>query len=84
MEQTHEFRFGSTRYLVSPSHPKDKCKYRIMRISYSFGTQVRYTDDDFIYDFCDEQEAAILRKNSNYISKHIQAKHKAVALFKKQ
>jgi hypothetical protein len=55
-----------------------------MRISYSFGTQVRYTDDDFIYDFCDEQEAAILRKNSNYISKHIQAKHKAVALFKKQ
>lgn len=70
------FRFGSVRYEVSPY----KDKYKVVRR----GFEVEYTDDKFIYDYCDTELAMTHPTDSEYRKNYFKAKHMAVALFKKQ
>ena len=73
---TRHFRFGSVTYDV---YPLEK-GYKIVRN----GWQVAYTDDSFIYDYCDTDSYVALKHNEEYKQKYFKAKHMAVALFKKQ
>lgn len=70
------FRFGSVTYEVFPCDGK----YKVVRR----GFQVAYTDDRFIYDYCDTELARIQPVGSEYRQNYFKAKHMAVALFNKQ
>lgn len=70
------FRFGNVRYEVFPCDGK----YKVVRR----GFQVAYTDDRFIYDYCDTELARIQPVGSEYRQNYFKAKHMAVALFNKQ
>lgn len=70
------FRFGSVRYEVFPYDGK----YKVVRR----GFEVRFTDDSFIYDYCDTESYIALKHNEEYKKKYFKAKHMAVALFNKQ
>ena len=70
------FRFGSVRYEVFPCDGK----YKVVRR----GFEAAYTDDKFIYDYCDTELARRHPTGSEYRQKYFKAKHMAVALFKQQ
>lgn len=70
------FRFGNVRYEVSPHDGG----YRVVKN----GSLVGYTDDAFIYDYCDTELALRHPAGSEYRKNYFKAKHMAVALFKKQ
>lgn len=54
------------------------------RCERSVNVSYRVTTDSSIYDFCDEEEAKTLKRSDTFYKKHIEAKRKAVALFRKK
>lgn len=70
------FRFGNVRYEVFPCEDK----YKVVRR----GFEVAYTDNKFIYDYCDTELARQQPVGSEHMQNYFKAKHMAVALFKKQ
>ena len=74
--RVRRFRFGSVTYEVFPFNGK----YKVVRNGWQFA----YTEDSFIYDYCDTELARIQPVGSEYRQNYFKAKHMAVALFKKQ
>ncbi len=75
-KNVRRFRFGSVTYDVFPFEDK----FKVVKN----GWQTAFTDDSFIYDYCDAEQARILRNSESYRQNYIKAKHMAVALFNKQ
>lgn len=70
------FRFGSVTYEVFPINGR----YKIVKNNWL----AAYTEDSFIYDYCDTELFIANKNDKEYKEKYFKAKHMAVALFKKQ
>ena len=90
--EVHRFRRGNNTYEVEPvdTTPQNPFLgvYIIYRINKKEGcpADITYevTEDSSIYDFCDEEEAKTLKRSDTFYKKHIEAKRKAVALFREK
>lgn len=74
--RVRRFRFGSVTYEVFPFNGK----YKVVRNGWQFA----YTEDSFIYDYCDTEIFIALKHKKDYKENYFKAKHMAIALFKKQ
>ena len=87
--EAHRFKWGNNLYLVEANDARPQT-YVVFRcnVSEKDGRSVtvtyRVTTDSSIYDFCDEEEAKTLKRSDTFYKKHIEAKRKAVALFRKK
>ncbi len=85
--EVHRFRRGNNLYLVKADDARPQT-YVVFRCNEnekdgrSVTVSYRVTTDSSIYDFCDEEEAKTLKRSDTFYKKHIEAKRKAVALFK--
>lgn len=75
-KEIRRFHFGSVTYEVFP-HENG---FKVVRN----GWQSAFTEDSFIYDYCDTESFIALKHNNDYKQKYLKAKHMAVSLFKKQ
>lgn len=86
--KAHRFKRGNNLYLVDAN--ADPQTYVVFRCNEnkkdgrSVTVSYRVTTDSSIYDFCDEEEAKTLKRSDTFYKKHIEAKRKAVALFRKK
>ncbi|MBQ3679781.1 MAG: hypothetical protein IJP79_07420 [Paludibacteraceae bacterium] len=91
--EVHRFRRGNNLYLVkiANTQPQNHSSvvYIVFRINQhgvfcAADISYRVTTDSSIYDFCDEEEAKTLKRSDTFYKKHIEAKRKAVALFREK
>jgi hypothetical protein len=86
--KAHRFKRGNNLYLVEANAAKPQT-YVVFRCNENGSfcaadISYRFTTDSSIYDFCDEEEAKTLKRSDTFYKKHIEAKRKAVALFRKK
>ncbi len=90
--EVHRFKRGNNLYEVEPVSTKQQSPFLGLYIIYrinrkeecSADISYRVTEDSSIYDYCDEEEAKTLKRSDTFYKKHIEAKRKAVALFRKK
>ena len=87
--KAHRFKRGNNLYLVEAddARPQTNVVFRCNeseKDGRSVTVSYRVTTDSSIYDFCDEEEAKTLKRSDTFYKKHIEAKRKAVALFRKK